>query len=217
MNPYQTLNVPRDATDDEIKQAYKQEAKRTHPDKGGDEETFKNVSRAFALLSNPEKRRYYDEHGEEKGNDLSPEQKAIQITQELVAQIIENIDPTDLPYTDVIGKMRTAVENNLAKLRKERSSQLKDIERLKKTKEAFDKRLKVKDGKNMFEMHIRAKEAAIRQTLGHLDEQERTLDAAMAIVRNYEFSFDEKPSQEPRHSLGQYMRPYSSIFGTSTF
>jgi curved DNA-binding protein len=60
--------VSRDATADEIKKAYRKLAMKHHPDKAkGDkhqaEEKFKQISEAYAVLSNPEKKKAYDEFG----------------------------------------------------------------------------------------------------------------------------------------------------------
>ena len=60
---YDILGVGRDAGTDEIKRAYRKLARQLHPDvaQGEDaEERFKEVSRAYEVLSNPEKRRMYD-------------------------------------------------------------------------------------------------------------------------------------------------------------
>jgi len=57
---YDLLGVSRDADADEIKRAYKRMALKHHPDKGGDAEMFKAVTRAFENLSDQDLRREYD-------------------------------------------------------------------------------------------------------------------------------------------------------------
>ncbi|MBI4055009.1 MAG: molecular chaperone DnaJ [Elusimicrobia bacterium] len=64
---YSTLSVPRTATTEEIKQAYRKLALRYHPDKNpGDasaEEKFKELNEAYQVLSDPQKKAQYDQFG----------------------------------------------------------------------------------------------------------------------------------------------------------
>ena len=64
---YEVLNVSRNATQDEIKKAYRKLAMKYHPDRNqGDseaEEKFKEASEAYSVLGNEEKRRIYDQYG----------------------------------------------------------------------------------------------------------------------------------------------------------
>ncbi|EPR61126.1 putative DnaJ family chaperone [Toxoplasma gondii TgCatPRC2] len=62
---YEILEVDRTASVADIKKSYRKLAIKHHPDKGGDPEKFKEISRAYEVLSDPEKRRIYDDHGEE--------------------------------------------------------------------------------------------------------------------------------------------------------
>ncbi|MES1922805.1 hypothetical protein MHBO_004328 [Bonamia ostreae] len=61
---YNTLGVGKNATNSEIKKAYRQLAKKHHPDKGGDENQFKKIQLAFEVLNDKEKRIIYDKYGE---------------------------------------------------------------------------------------------------------------------------------------------------------
>ena len=60
---YEILGVSKSASKDEIKKAYKKSAIKHHPDKGGDAEKFKELSEAYAVLSDENKRRQYDQFG----------------------------------------------------------------------------------------------------------------------------------------------------------
>jgi len=60
---YEILEVPQNATSDEIKKSYRKKAVKLHPDKGGDPEKFKELSAAYEVLSKPEKRELYDKYG----------------------------------------------------------------------------------------------------------------------------------------------------------
>jgi molecular chaperone DnaJ len=64
---YEVLGVARSATDDELKKAYRKLAKQYHPDLNqgdkGSEAKFKEVNEAYAVLSDAEKRKIYDQYG----------------------------------------------------------------------------------------------------------------------------------------------------------
>jgi DnaJ-class molecular chaperone len=57
---YNILGIEKGASDDEIKKAYRKCALKNHPDKGGDAEVFKDITEAYEILSDSEKRQRYD-------------------------------------------------------------------------------------------------------------------------------------------------------------
>lgn len=66
---YKVLGVNRDASEEEIKKAYRKLAHQYHPDKGGgDSEKFKEISEAYQVLSSREKRSHYDRFGQGGGS-----------------------------------------------------------------------------------------------------------------------------------------------------
>ena len=77
---YDALSIQPSATQDEIKKAYRKAALKWHPDKNKDNpnasEKFKEVSQAYEVLSDPEKRKVYDQYGLEfllRGGAPAPE------------------------------------------------------------------------------------------------------------------------------------------------
>ena len=71
-NYYEILGLPRSASQDDIKKSYKKLAIKFHPDKNHAPQAanaFKKVSAAYACLTDAEKKRYYDQTGEEPGNN----------------------------------------------------------------------------------------------------------------------------------------------------
>lgn len=64
---YEILGVSRDATEDDLKRAYRRKAREFHPDQGGDEESFKELTAAYEVLRNPQARANYDRYGDPRG------------------------------------------------------------------------------------------------------------------------------------------------------
>ena len=62
---YEILGVPKTATPDEVKKAFRKAALKNHPDRGGDTEKFQELQQAAEVLTDEKKRTIYDKYGEE--------------------------------------------------------------------------------------------------------------------------------------------------------
>ncbi|HEY4069518.1 MAG TPA: DnaJ domain-containing protein, partial [Burkholderiaceae bacterium] len=74
-NYYETLGVARDASDDDIKKAYRKLARKHHPDlnkEAGAEARFKEIGEAYEVLKDPEKRTAYDTVGTRRDEQQAP-------------------------------------------------------------------------------------------------------------------------------------------------
>jgi molecular chaperone DnaJ len=60
---YEVLGVSRNASADEIKKAFRKAAIEHHPDRGGDEQKFKEINEAYEVLKDDQKRKRYDQFG----------------------------------------------------------------------------------------------------------------------------------------------------------
>lgn len=74
---YETLGISRDASQEQVQSAYRKLARKYHPDinkDSGAEEKFKKINEAYEVLKDPEKRKKYDQLGEnwQSGDDFTP-------------------------------------------------------------------------------------------------------------------------------------------------
>lgn len=63
-NYYDILGIDKKASSDDVKKAFRKLAQKHHPDKGGDEAKFKEITEAYSVLSDDRKRREYDSYGQ---------------------------------------------------------------------------------------------------------------------------------------------------------
>jgi translocation protein SEC63 len=66
-DPFVILGIDRDASDKEIRKQYRELSKVMHPDKGGDEEKFKELTKAYKALTDEEAKKNWREYGNPDG------------------------------------------------------------------------------------------------------------------------------------------------------
>lgn len=221
-NPYKELDVPKDATDKEIKGSYKDLAKEHHPDMGGDESKFKDINNAYMVLKDPEKRRYYDEHGSEKKNEGDTvSSDAIKIILDAVNHIMSDYGD-DIIYVDIIKKIKSHIDANLKKLDSARNDFIEENEEHNKTLKMFKERLKYEKKKshiNFFEYSVSQKIEGNNATIENLNHQEKTLELAREWMGDFSFNNDEeeKDDWEPQlTSMRNTFNPRDNSFWNSS-
>lgn len=178
-NLYEDLGVGKDATPEEIKQAYKKLAKENHPDAGGDASKFQEVAHAYSVLKDPDKRSSYDTHGKEQDDaDQS---------YHILAGIFESIlsKSEDFPPDfDILDEMKNILDSIVQKIRVDRQKFDKDIRRYKKLLKRFKRK---KPGSNFF---VLALEKKIRESTNRRNAATKARDdtkRARKMLNDYEW------------------------------
>jgi curved DNA-binding protein CbpA len=113
MNPYEILGVEKTTSQKDIKKAYRSLSKKHHPDIGGDPAIFTPIAEAYYILSDPDKRSYWDEFGEVKPMD---EEAAKRIWTAAISMFFE-IAQKNPP--DLSGALEHQINSDVTKARVE--------------------------------------------------------------------------------------------------
>jgi len=103
MNHYATIGVPQDATPEEIKKAYRERSKELHPDaNNGDDKGFAELAKAYEVLSDQERRKKYDETGDD--SEKNDEAQVSSIITTLTIVFLDHEDVKTKSLTEFIKK-----------------------------------------------------------------------------------------------------------------
>lgn len=126
-DPYETLGVARDASQEDVTTAFRRKAAREHPDKGGDADRMAEINRAYETLGDVDKRAEYDATGATDGADsLEREARDRLVSLFQAALDTEMDDPMSVCQTGLgnarseIEKRITATTRAVMRLRKQR-------------------------------------------------------------------------------------------------
>jgi curved DNA-binding protein CbpA len=180
MNMYEILGIPKNATKDEIKKAYKAKAMEHHPDRGGNEEKFIEVLQAYEILSDSEKRSIYDEHGTVNSILTDINDIAIQTIESLVRKYIHDKTVFNPSYNIVELIKSFAHKNRKDSLNKINSntSLIKDLTR-------FKKKIRSKNEKNIILDVVEEELFKIDSDNYQLRFQVRMNEKLIDIISNY--------------------------------
>lgn len=187
MKLYELLGVNEDATQDEIRAAYRSMAQRHHPDKGGDRTTFQSIQRAYDVLSDPARRKRYDELGLSGPMPDLREQSLLTIAEFLMG-VIDSAD-VDVDTTNILEY----VAHKIANTKDNVESNIREERRKLNKRERAMKRLKAKEGKDGIASQLL--HGAIMKQKHKMEEMQlasETLTLAFNILNDYDYEVDKQ-------------------------
>lgn len=186
---YDTLEIKKNATQDEIRKAYRRHAVNAHPDKGGNAEDMAELNRAYTCLKDPAARLTYDQTGQEPQPDTvdkdAHELLILQLTDALKldvqAELASDNNNTKQSIA-ILDHVRFKINTELSRVKQERKK-LKDV--VARVKPRRD-RIKVKQGVNLWhnliDQELQSAEAVLAKMASVIKVHKRALD----ILKHYE-------------------------------
>lgn len=185
MNPYDILEVTPQATEEEIKNKFRTLAQRYHPDRvGGDEEKFKQINLAYSILSDPIRRKHFDETGQYNINS-SIREEAVKNLAGLLTHFINQIDP-DLQ--NLIVCMRNDIHREKTLL----SSQIPIcISSINKLEKFLRKIRKKKEGENILKAFVASQILSQENNIKTHNKNLEVCDKMLEILEDYLYGDEE--------------------------
>lgn len=186
-NLYEILDVPKDATEADIKKAYRKKAQISHPDKeGGDEELFKAVQKAYEILSDGNKRKHYDETGEESKDNLNNE-----VIESLIGIVLNVIQGNDVKRNNILATAITLVHRQQDTHRSKRKQAKLEHERL---MEAARRITCVEGKENILKLAIESQANRIKLAMQEIDKVLAIGEEILVVIADYTYETDQQPT-----------------------
>lgn len=186
MDPYKILMVDIKTPADLIKQSYRDLSKRWHPDKlHGDAEKFKEIAEAYEILSDPEKKKMYDETGLVY-NEKQMEKKAQELVHQVFKTLIGQYGMERILSMDVIAELKSLMDMGIQEVDKKIMEAKKEMAVAERVLGKFTFKEEHNPIKDLLEADIHRHEATIRQMKSETVIAKRTY----SLLKNYKFQSD---------------------------
>jgi len=204
---YGTLGVQRDASDAEIKAAFRRLASQNHPDRdGGDAERMQAINAAHACLGDPGRRQHYDRTGNDQCHSRRIDQQALQMVLSAFSAAIDAGVPRDL-----VGAVTTGVTNRRAEIEAQVAGLHRQVAKLQGKRD----RVLAKVGANLYQQLVDGRLAQIDREVAECEDMLLIIDAGLTMLKNYESN---DPAEDQILAAAQdrsVLHPFESFGGTA--
>ena len=183
---YDDLAIKKDATSDQIKKAFRQKAKETHPDTGGNGDDFKTIVKAYSVLSDEEKRKRYDQ-GEDPDNinqSNTHEQQVMSTVFNIFNAVVDQ--NVDVEHNDIFDIVRQNLKINQQNFKNEKDRNQRNIDKYNK----ILKRIKKKHESMLFIQLLDDKIKGCNATIIQVEQQIKICEDALELIKGCEYKTD---------------------------
>jgi curved DNA-binding protein CbpA len=190
---YDSLGIDPAASQEEIQAAYRRKAKAAHPDAGGSPEAFDRLSKAVAILKDPEARRRYDETGDTSTKPTDIHSEAMQAIASVLQMYAEN--DIDWDCADLVGAMLKHLKGKIQDFKNAADGTRKKAARYK----GMAARCKPKRGKpNHLKGMLEQQANVLMAQVASFDHNVKVAQLACKLVAGHTYEVDPAKPQAPQ-------------------
>jgi curved DNA-binding protein CbpA len=184
IDPYEILGIPREADGAAIKSAYRKRAKNAHPDTGGDVDLFSQLTTSYELLTDPIRRKVYDETGYDPELADPKDLQGVVILEALVNEMI--LDEREPGSFDPVAAMRRKLTDKVVNAR----FHILEMERHRARIRHHLDRMARKPGADVLGRMLRARCDTISDAIGKAEAEILTIEQAYGMLDGYSYEVD---------------------------
>ncbi len=207
-NHYKTLRVKKKATQQQIKDAYRDLARELHPDKKeGNAERFKELANAYEILSNPERRKFYDLTGSDV-TEAEFDRKASGLLQQIFQLVVTQNGLEAIESIDMIQVINENIDTGMIELGKK-------IDTARRSRVVIGKilkRVKHKSTMNPISVMLKHEIQKHTDTITQTKQEQEVGTRASAMLKEYGFDFKQGVNMNHRIGYGMNMMKSTVTF-----
>ncbi len=209
---YKVLGVRRNAMQDEIKDQYRYLSKKYHPDKAdGNAEKFKALASAYEILSDPERRKFYDLTGSDM-TEAEFDRKAGGLLQQIFQLVVTQNGLEAIESIDMIKVINENIDTGMIELEKK-------IDTARKSRVAIGKilrRVKHKSTMNPISVMLKHEIQKHTDTITQSKQEQEVGTRASAMLKEYGFDFEQQFKMNHRVGYGMNIMKSTITFTGTT-
>ena len=192
IDPYEILDVARDADETTVKAAFRRLAKSAHPDSGGDSDTFVMAQKAQDLLLDPLRRKVFDATGYDPELADVRDLQGLMAIEKLVNDIV--LDEREPGTFDPLVRMRATLEADIRKARFHAAEMKSHGARVGRHLDRIGNR----PATDILGYMLRARIDAIGKAVTEAQKQVEANERALEMLKAYSYEVDAPEGAEPR-------------------
>ncbi len=185
---YTTLEIATAATPEQVKRAYRKQARRHHPDRGGSAERFQAVQLAYEILSDPERRARYDATGDTSLPRMAERTRPLQLLFALMGQVLQDLlSGAQSRQSDLCSALTHKL---VAFERQQQELQRQGLRALALCQDAAARFTATEDGENLLRGMMEQHQRQVQAQLDAAAKELEVIAEARTILKRYRYTFE---------------------------